>query len=188
MAGAIETFLTRAARALAWAGGLILVAIALMTVASITGRALVPFGLSPVRGDFELVEAGTAIAVFSFLPWCHLKRGHVAVDILTGRMPGRVQAAMGFLGDVLMALAAGVILWRLWLGFGEKFPYGSDALRAVLGMGDKPWFPETTYELELPYWIAYGACLPGAVLFLAVSLYACARSFRWTLRGWEEGV
>lgn len=171
---------------LAWAGGLILVAIACMTVASITGRALVPFGLSPVRGDFELVEAGTAIAVFCFLPWCHLKRGHVAVDILSARMPGRAQAALGLLGDILMALAAGVILWRLWLGFGEKFPHGSDGLRAALGMGDRPWFPETTYELELPFWIAYGACLPGAVLFFVVALYACLRSARWTRAGREE--
>ena len=49
--------------------------IALMSVASIVGRALsgLGLGLGPVPGDFELVEAGTALAVFCFLPWCHLK-------------------------------------------------------------------------------------------------------------------
>ena len=40
-----------------------LVLIALMSVASIVGRALSGLGLGPVPGDFELVEAGTALAV-----------------------------------------------------------------------------------------------------------------------------
>ncbi len=53
---------------MAWFGSLVLVLIALMSVASIVGRALAGFGLGPVPGDFELVEVGTALAVFCFLP------------------------------------------------------------------------------------------------------------------------
>lgn len=173
------------ARLLAYAGGLVLIAIALITVASITGRALIGLGLGPITGDFELVEAGCAVAIFAFLPWCQLKRGHVTVDIFVDRLPSRPHALTGLIGDALIALAAGVIFWRLWLGFGEKFPYGSDALRENLGMGYKPFFPETTYELELPVWIPYALAVTGAAVFLLVALYTVWRSLNWVLAGQE---
>lgn len=168
---------------MAMAGGAILIGIALVTVASVTGRA-VP-GLSPVTGDFELVEAGTAIAVFLFLPWCQLRRGHVTVDLLAMRLGRRVQAALGCLGDLAVAIAAGVIVWRLWLGFGEKFPYGPQPLRDALGMGFKPFFAETTYDLQLPVWIPYGLALIGALGFALVALYTVWRSLNWALAGVE---
>lgn len=173
------------ARALAYTGGLILVAIAIVTVLSITGRALISIGLGPIKGDFEMVEMGCAIAVFFFLPWCQLKRGHVTVDILVDRMPRRAHAGFGLIGDTCVLIAASVIAWRLYLGFGEKFPYGSDALRESLSMGYKPFFAETTYELELPIWIPYGMALNGALIFLAVSAYSVWRSLNWTLAGQE---
>ena len=173
------------ARILAWCGGIILVGIAVLTVASITGRALIVIGLSPLRGDFELVEAGCAIAIFCFLPWCQLRRGHVTVDVLVARFPLRLQAFLGLVGDILIALAAGVILWRIWLGLGEKFPYGSDGLRDAMGFGMRPFFVETTYELELPIWIPYAAATAGAAVFFIVALYTVWRSLNWTLQGAE---
>ena len=173
------------ARGLAWGGGMILVAIAVLTVASITGRALIFIGLSPITGDFELVEAGCAIAIFCFLPWCQLRRGHVTVDVLVARFPLRLQAFLGLVGDILIALAAGVILWRIWLGLGEKFPYGSDGLREAMGFGMRPFFVETTYELELPIWIPYAAATVGAAVFFVVALYTVWRSLNWTLQGAE---
>lgn len=173
------------ARLCAYMGGTVLVALALITTASIAGRALSGLGLRPITGDFELVEAGCAIAVFAFLPLCQLKRGHVTVDVLIHRLPHRAQAALGFVGDTIITAAAGFILWRLWLGFGEKFPYGSDAFRDALGMGYKPFFPETTYELQLPVWIPYALALVGAALFFVVSLYTMWRSLNWTLEGQE---
>lgn len=173
------------ARGLAYVGGLVLVAIAIITVLSITGRALISVGLGPIKGDFEMVEIGCAIAVFFFLPWCQLKRGHVTVDILVDRMPRRAHAGFGLIGDLCVLLASVIIAWRLYLGFGEKFPFGSDALRATLSMGYKPFFPETTYELEVPIWIPYGFALIGAVIFVLVSLYTVWRSLNWTLAGQE---
>lgn len=71
----------RSAKWSAIVGGLVLCAITLMSVASITGRALIGVGLGPVPGDFEMVEVGTALAVFFFLPWCYLKGGHATVDL-----------------------------------------------------------------------------------------------------------
>ena len=178
--------LEKMSRWLAYAGGSVLVTIALITVVSIIGRALIPFGLKPIKGDFELVEMGCAMAIFAFLPWAQFRRGHVTVDIFIQSLPKRVQAFLGLVGDLLLTLAAFVILWRLWLGFGEKFPYGSDALRAALGFGSKPFFVETSYELELPVWIPYAASLVGALMFFVVSVYSVWRALNWVIEGQEE--
>ena len=94
-------------RAMAWFGSLVLVLIALMSVASIVGRALSGLGLGPVPGDFELVEAGTALAVFCFLPWAHLKRGHAVVDMLWGSYPAPMRRVLDIVADGLMLVGVG---------------------------------------------------------------------------------
>jgi len=175
------------ARWLAYFGGVVLVGIALVTVISVIGRALIWAGLGPIKGDFEIVEMGCAIAVFLFLPLCQLRRGHVSVDIFISRLPLRVQAFLGFVGDAALTLASGVILWRFWLGFGEKFPYGSETFRSLLGMGAKPFFAETSYELELPVWIPFGLALIGAFFFFVICVYTMWRSLNWVLAG-QEGA
>ena len=168
----------------AYAGGLVLAAVALMTVVSIIGRRVINM---PVTGDYELVANGVGLAVFAFLPLCQLKRGHVTVDVMVNLFSSRTRAVLGFAGDVLITVASLVILRQLWFGFGEKFPYGSDAFRDALGMGYKPFFAETTYELEIPVWIPYAIALSGALLFALVCLYTVWRSLNWVLDG-EEGA
>ncbi len=179
-------WLEAVSRYLAYAGGAVLAVMAIITVASVIGRRLSDVGLGPIRGDFELVELGCAIAIFSFMPLAQMRRSHVTVDIFVQALSPRAFAFFGFLGDVLIALASSVILWRFWLGFGEKFPYGSDAFRSALAMGSKPFFVETTFELQLPIWIPYGFALIGAFFFAVVSIYTVWRSLNWTLEGQEK--
>lgn len=66
--------LKTAAKWLAYFGGFLLTAAAILTVISVTGRALIWASLGPVPGDFELVELTCAVAVFSFLPWSQINR------------------------------------------------------------------------------------------------------------------
>lgn len=175
----------RVAKVWAILGGILLVALSVMTVVSIVGRALTGFGLGPVPGDYELVANGCAIAIFAFLPWCQLRRGHVTVDIFINTLSSRAIAVFGFLGDVLVLIVSAVIARQLYLGWGEKFPYGSDALRDALAMGYKPFFAETTYELQIPVWIPYTAALIGAVLMVIVATYTVWRSLIWVIEGQE---
>ena len=56
---------------LALFGGFTLLIMVCVNVVSIFGRVLFS---SPLLGDFELVEMGCAVAIFSFLPLCHLKK------------------------------------------------------------------------------------------------------------------
>lgn len=177
-----------ACRWMAYGGGIVLSGMAVMTVVSIIGRLFTGYGLGPVPGDYELVANGCALAVFSFLPYCQLKRGHVTVDILTSHFSKRAQAVTGLLGDMLITLAAAIVLRQLWFGFGEKFPFGGDAMRDALGMGYKPFFAETTYELQIPVWSLYGFALAGAAMFLIASVYTVWRGLNWVIAGQEEHV
>lgn len=160
-----------ASRWLAYFGGLVLAMVALMTVASIIGRGFTFLGLSSILGDFELVEVGTGVAIFSFLPWCQLKRGHVTVDIVVDQLPETMRQLTVLLGNLVLLLVSGIMMWRFWLGFGEKFPYGSEAFRAFFAMGHKSAFPETTFILGMPVWWGFFLSLFGAFLFLLVCVY-----------------
>ena len=143
------------ARALAIAGGLALVAVICLTVASITGRAFVRQGLGPVPGDFELVEALTAFAVFAFLPWCQLRRGHASVDVFTRLLPERANRVIDLVAELLLMLAVTLIAWRLWHGMVDKLRY-----------------QETTFILQFPLWWAFAAAFAAAAAGVAVSAYA----------------
>ena len=140
-------------------GGVVLLALIIMSVLSISGRALVPIGLSPIPGDFELVETGSVFAVFCFLPWCQLQGGHVTVDILKRTLGPRTDAMLAALFNLLMTLTAAFIFWR-----------------AVAGMQDKMRYNEVSFILQFPIWWGYAVCLPLAALFVAIGAFTVLRS------------
>lgn len=141
------------------AGGAVLTTIVLMIVASVVGRALIWAGLGAIQGDYELVESGVGFAIFAFLPWAHLTRGHALVAIFTDYLGARANAWLLVVTDALMLAAATFIAWRHALGTLDKFNYG-----------------ETTLLLRMPLWWAYGAGLVGAAIFVVVAAYVLVRS------------
>ncbi|MEH6718069.1 MAG: TRAP transporter small permease [Aurantimonas endophytica] len=161
-AGPLGAVVERAARLLAYAGGICLVSIVVLTCASIIGRAMLTLGLGlgPVPGDFELVEIAAGVGVFLFLPLCQLRRGHVTVDILSAWFGRRGVAVSDLVGNLLMSIAACVILWRL-----------------VAGLQDRLRSGEESFILGIPAWVGYALSLVGAVSFLLVCLYTLYRSW-----------
>lgn len=149
---------------------------AILTVVSVLGRAFTGFGLSAIPGDFELVEIGAAVAVFSFLPWCQLNRGHVTVDVFVRALPGAAERWFELIGNIAIAIIAFVIVWRLWMGMGERLPFFSQETRDLLGFGYKPFSVETTFILGMPTWYGYALSIVGAFLFCVVSAYTVWRS------------
>ncbi len=161
---------------------------ALVTVVSVAGRALAGVGLAPVRGDFELVTLGCAVAVFWSLPLAQMRRAHVTVDILSERLGPRLHAVLGLVGNAALTVCAAVVAVQLARAFGERFPHGSPAFRAALGMGPPPFFAETTYELQIAVWIPYGLTLIGAVWLVVVCAFTVWRSAIWSAAGREPAV
>ncbi|MEM8589303.1 MAG: TRAP transporter small permease [Pseudomonadota bacterium] len=156
--------LYRASAALAVLGGLLLAAIMVMVVVSIIGRNLagVPlFGwLGPVPGDFELVELGVAIALFSFLPYCQIVRGNVAVDFFVAKASARTRAWFAVAGNLLYTIIAALLAWQLFNGYLDRLgPYG-----------------ETTWILGLPTKWGYLCAVVATVLLALVCAYTVLRS------------
>ncbi len=147
-------------RVLTWFGGAVLTLIAVLSVASIVGRALSGVGLGPVPGDFELVEAGTALAVFSFLPWAHLKRGHASVDLLWPYFPAPMKRALEIVADALMLVCWLLLVWRMGV---SMMDYRDNA--------------EVTFILQMPVWWGYAASFPFAVVGCIVYLLRLAEDF-----------
>ncbi|MBQ2259924.1 MAG: TRAP transporter small permease [Loktanella sp.] len=161
--------ITRLAQGTALLGGIVLIALICMICASIIGREVIglagpgdlrtllrQIGIGPVTGDYELVEAGMAFAVFSFLPLTQLTQSHARVDIFTSGLGPRTNAALGAFWSVVMAAVILLITWRLYAGMQDKLRYN-----------------ETTFLIQFPVWWAYAACLAAAVVACITSLY-CA--------------
>lgn len=138
----MNVFIYTLSQRMAWLGGLVLSAMALLSVTSIVGRAFSGLGLGPVPGDFELVEAGTALAVFCFMPWTHLKRGHAMVDLFWKAYPPALQRGLEVGADLLMLVIWLLLVWRMGIAMAD---YRGNA--------------EVSFILQMPVWWGYAASL-----------------------------
>ena len=174
----VERFASQLSKGLVFFGGAVLTALAFMTVLSTIGRAFVglQIGLGPIPGDFELVEAGTAVSVFCFMSWCQLNQGHVTVDIFTNQFGQRANTLLILIGNSLIFIVAFVIAWRLWMGFGEQVTWFSQPIRDLIGFGYKPFTNNTTYILGMPFWYSYLLSFIGAFCFALISAFTVWRS------------
>lgn len=153
----VERVLAFIATIFAVIGGVALILMSLITVYSIIGRAL-PADLPllgwwrSVRGNFELVEFATAIAIFSFLPYTHIKRGNVLVDFFTMNISRRAKAGFAIFANLLYTVIALIFAWRMVV-----------SAEAMLTAS----FTQTSMLLRIPIWYAY---LPSTIFmcFLAV--------------------
>lgn len=162
------------ARFMAILGGIVLSALVILTCISVLGRGintilhsafieswmpglaetLLATGVGPVLGDFELVEAGIAFSIFSFLPLCQITAGHASVDIFTARFPARVNRFIQMVVEIVFAFVLIVIAWRLYEGMISKRSYS-----------------ETTFLLQFPIWWSYALSLSAAALAAIVGVY-----------------
>lgn len=129
---ASRSWIDRAARMIAIAGGLFMLAAALMVTTSVVLRWIFQSG---VNGDFEMVQIATAVAVFSFLPLCQLSRGNVFVDTFTLRTPGWLNRGLDRLWDIVYAGFALLIGWRLILGAADAIGSRTSSMVLAIPVG-----------------------------------------------------
>ena len=147
----------RAALGFAVVGGVLLMLIALMTVASIIGRA--GFG-KPVPGDIEITQYAIAVAISAFLPYCLFSGGNLIVDFFTAKAAERTKRTLDAIGALTLAFAMSLFAWRTWIG-----------MMAVKEAG------ETSMVISMPLWWTYAGMAPCfalatlAALALAVKLW-----------------
>src|SRR6266545_2336855 len=98
---------------LAYAGGLVVAGVGVMSAISIIGRSALR---RPITGDFELVEIGIAVAGALFLPYCQATSGHIVVEFFTLRAGEWVRTSLDRFGAVLMAAMFLMVAWRAGVG------------------------------------------------------------------------
>ncbi len=141
----------------ALAGGVVLVAIALMSAVSIVGRAL--FSV-PIQGDYELVQMGCAIFVACCLPAAQIRYANIIVDFFTTRASPATQASLDAIGALVLACVMGVVAWRTGVGLVDIRQSG-----------------QTTTILGVPTWYTYAGMMPGLVLASVAGLYCAAEQW-----------
>lgn len=166
--------MTNLSRFMAIIGGAVLSFLIVLTCLSIAGRLLngffhgdlmtsvapgfskwmIDIGVGPINGDFELVEAGVAFAIFAFIPLCQVTAGHASVDVFANMFPKSVNRFLRMVIEIVFALVLVLIAWRLYEGMVSKINNG-----------------ETSFLLEFKVWWAYAASLVAAIVAAIVGIY-----------------
>jgi TRAP-type C4-dicarboxylate transport system permease small subunit len=164
------------AKGTALIGGLVLLALILLTTLSILGRSLsklfhsaffndhlqgfagwmLGLGIGEINGNYELLEAGVAFAIFAFLPICQLYGVHATVDVFTSFLSRRVNLWIAAFWEVVLTLVILLIIWRL-----------SEGMMRYIKNG------ETTLFLQFPVWWSYACSFAAGVVAVIVAFY-CA--------------
>lgn len=154
-------------RAVAQAGGLLLMLIVVMSVVSIVGRKLYS---KPVPGDIELLQMGTAVAAAAMLAYCEMLGKHLKVDFFTEKLRTRPRAILDGFAHLLLALVSALVAWRT--GIAAISNYYSEETSMVLG-----W----------PMWPSIALVVPGLALLTLAGLYNAAEKFRLAAENGDRG-
>lgn len=174
------------ARTFALIGGGVLTFLIILTCASVLGRTInsilhsdliqtampdlaaimLATGIGPINGDYEIVEAGMAFAIFAFLPICQLHGSHASVDVFTSKLPQRFNRALRMVIELAFAAVLITFAWQLSLGGLSKYNSG-----------------QTTFLLEFPVWWSYAASILAAWVAALVGVYVALARTREGITG-----
>lgn len=164
--GPFGNMLFKASKVLSIIGGLIFVAIVLMSIVSIVGRKLFA---APIPGDVEILQMAVAFASASFFAYCHLNGGDVKVDFFTAKASPTTIHRLDAFGSLLVGIFGALITWR--------------ATVAALAIKDAG---ETSMILGWPVWIAQILMVPGFLLMALAGFYMISVHLRLSVM--QNGV
>ncbi len=121
MLDAFERGFERVLRLIAYAGGLVLAALALLVIYEITMRYF--FG-RPFRGGYEMTELAMSLIVACGLPYTAITRGHVSVDILSHLLDRPAFRWLNFLVHATGAALLALLAWRSFEYALSSYGYG----------------------------------------------------------------
>ncbi|HEX5394051.1 MAG TPA: TRAP transporter small permease [Rhodocyclaceae bacterium] len=148
---AMEHWLVILAKGFALAGGALFIALVAMSLYSIIARKL---GFTPVNGDMELMQMGTAVAAAAFMPYCTIMGDHLKVEFFTEGARPAVRGLLDTVGNLLIAVVFAVIAWRTGLQMLDTKDSG-----------------ETSTLLSFPIWIPMLAILPSLIVAALCALH-----------------
>lgn len=153
----MQALLRRTATLFALVGAAVALLTGLMTVTSVSGRALFT---QPIQGDVELTQFGIALAISLGLPWCQWRSGNIIVDFFTQAASRRTQGWLDGLGALLLAVMCALLAWR-----------------TAVGAVSVHQAHEQSMILELPMWWAYVSLAPGLLLTALIAVWQAVGHF-----------
>lgn len=138
------------------AGGIGFMGLVAMSLVSIVGRKI---AATPVPGDIEVMQMGTAIASAMMLAYCEMARQHLRVDFFTANLSEKIRNVLDALSHLVLAVVAVVIAWRTGL--------------SAMSLNEAG---ETSVILGWPVWIVMAALVPSFLLLAVAGLYNAAHS------------
>jgi len=148
----------RIVRGLALVGGLVLLAMVLLTVADVVARKIAN---APIFGVQNISELALVVVVFAAMAYCGRERGHVAVDLIGAFAGPRVLRITDTLVSLIGAAIFFILTWRALVAAGHTFSSG-----------------RVSNLLDIPHWPFYGVIALGSMLYALVQVIDAWRAAR----------
>jgi TRAP-type C4-dicarboxylate transport system permease small subunit len=156
-----DRLLFRAESVMNLLGGVVIFLLVLLATANVAGRYLFS---TPVDGYIDWVEQAMAFIAFLGLAYTQRLGGHIRMDIVVGRLRGRMLWVSELLSVILMLITTLILVYGSYLHFLRAYQIGDSSLDINL-----PTWPA---KLVVPF------ALSVLALRLVVQLWAYARAIR----------
>ncbi|MEM7718007.1 MAG: TRAP transporter small permease [Pseudomonadota bacterium] len=138
------------------ASGLAVFGLMLLAVYSVGGRNIMN---SPVPGYVDWIELIMPLIAIAGISFAQRDGGHIRMDILIGRLRGRLLWMAEFLSTFLILLVMILLVWGTWAHFGRSFDWSAPNFSR-----------DSTIDIGLPIWPAK---LLVPVAFSVMALRLC---------------
>lgn len=140
-----NSWLSRADRALlplerifALVSGLAVFSLMFLAAYSVTGR---KFFNQPLSGYVDYIEAAMPVIAFMGVSYVQRFGGHIRMDMIIGKMRGRLLWAMELFTIILMLVVIAALIWGSWAHFDRSF----DLTKPM-------WSRDSSIDIGIPMW------------------------------------
>jgi len=125
-------------RIFALVSGLAVFSLMFLAAYSVTGR---KFFNQPLSGYVDYIEAAMPVIAFMGVSYVQRFGGHIRMDMIIGKMRGRLLWAMELFAIILMLLVIAALIWGSWAHFDRSF----DLTKPM-------WSRDSSIDIGIPMW------------------------------------
>ncbi|MEP3346149.1 MAG: TRAP transporter small permease [Litoreibacter sp.] len=132
--------LLRLERGFALISGLSVFSLMLMAVVSVSGRNALN---TPLPGYVDWIEQAMPLIAFMGVSYVMREGGHIRMDIVVGRLRGRVLHIVELITTLFVLLLMVLLVWGSWAHFDRSFDFTAPL-----------WSRDSSMDIALPIWPA----------------------------------
>ena len=152
----LDASLYRLERVFALMSGLAVFSLMVLAVVSVSGR---NFLGQPLPGYVDWIEQAMPLIAFMGVAYTQRDGGHIRMDILVGRLRGRVLWISELITTLAILLLMVLMVWGTWAHFERSFDFAAPL-----------WSRDSSMDIALPIWPAK---LLAPVAFSVLVLRLC---------------